>query len=121
MSTFLQDFQTQAASAFTSILKELGEQLTYSNKSNAPVTLWGSPNEQSRALATVAHTSAEETTITFDIPRQTNFPPTNGPAIGDLIVYQTFSFWVQSWDADTIGAVYAVKCKRQQAARVGGM
>lgn len=102
--------------------------IKYTPRGQSEVTLSAEPGQENRELAAVlGEVDEERTARTFTIPKQTNFPHSQGIAIDEQIVYPasetTYVYLIKRWKAhgegtDGIGAVYEVEAVRTKARRL---
>lgn len=103
----------------------LGRQVTYSQKGASPVTLDVVPGGDVLGLSEEIDADHESTERTYTIPRQSSsagtllWPPTNGPNVNDKITDSSVEWFIQDWQADSLGAVWKVRCLRSRLVRLG--
>jgi len=124
------------AAAALATAKALGVQIQYDHRdADDPLTLWAIPTAESQELAAELGLSAERTARSFNIPRQTDWPPDDNPAVGDGVIYADATYRVRRWQDDSLaivgsagfnpmgmeslGAVYKVSCERTRVVRIG--
>lgn len=114
-----------ADSVLNGAAASLGRQVTYSQKGATAVTLDVVPGGDRQVLGFDLEADEEDTERTYTIPRQSNtsgtllWPPTNGPNINDKITDSSVEWFIQDWQADSLGAVWKVRCERDRAVRLG--
>lgn len=116
--SFRSDVRDATAAVSLDLLKELGVQIVYSHRGAAGVTLWAAPDDESKTGGEMLDVDAELTSRVFFIPKQTNFPPTNGVSTEDTVTFESVLYHVRSIERDTVGAGYLLSCERVQARRL---
>jgi hypothetical protein len=115
------DIRDAAAQTALAVCMTFGDTITYSDRGGAAVTLYAAPDDESVADVNILGLEADQTTRRFTVPKQANFPPTNGIRTGAEIKYPTtaaYSYFVVSAEADTLGAAYTVTTTRKHATRL---
>ena len=116
------DIRDAMATLAYNFLKSFGVTLQYTHRNDPAVTVVADIGPEGFTGGTTFDISEAENTRLFFIPIQTSFPPTNGLSIGDKIVHPVgaaYSFFVESYEADPLGAVYVIKATRKQADEFG--
>lgn len=117
---FRQGIRDCAAIAYLETCKLLGEQITFYERGAGGVTLWAMPSGGEVGEVDRLKVRSEQHSTKFNIPRQSNFPPANGPSINSEIVDADGNRWriVPAIDVDSVEAVYKCPCERIKAKAV---
>lgn len=99
----------------------LGDTVTYIDEGTTVTGLTAHPGPESKELAAVLDLPAEKTARKFDIPRQTNFPPTAGIAIRARVTFDSKDYDVERWEDISGGyeALFRLMCSRDQVTSAG--
>ena len=124
--SFRTDLRDAAALVHYELSTEFGVTLTYSSKGGSAVTVYGSPTGLDGKTLDLFNLQNAESRVSFNIARQTNFPPTYGIQMGDAIVWAqdevtsvTYRVEMGS-NPDGIGAVYDVQAVNLHVQKAGG-
>lgn len=108
--------------ALVYLYKRLGKTVSFTNRDDAPVTLYADYKPESTSLHETLKMNAEETERTFYIPRQTGFPPTDGINIGGVIAIGTKEYEIDKIDAaGDESPQFELTCTRKRAVDVGAL
>jgi len=103
-----------AARAALRIAKRAGVQVVFQNVGDAELTLWALIEESSRGAGVENNVDAYDTVIV--IPRQTNFPPTNGILTGSIVTFNDTIYAINNVQSDfediTDAATIRLSCHR---------
>jgi hypothetical protein len=116
------ELRDMSAEVDLEMLQEFGEQVLYSNRGGAAVTLYCLPERDGQARSRIwANTRSKELPRTFRIPKQDNFPPTDGPAIDDTFTdVDGLVYVVREFTFNDLGSVCTFKdCINTQGQQVG--
>lgn len=117
LETNIRDLYAAAHKEMCQFLRGSGV-ITYSHRGGGAVTLTANFGPDSKQLAEELGCDVEDTAKTFYIPRQTNFPPTNGVSISDEIVWNSKTWDVVRYTVDSVGAHFVIDCVYTQARRI---
>lgn len=122
--SFRTDMATGVASMHVSTSKAFGIQIAYLARQDVIPDLWCLPKSGGDATVTVtvAGRIIEERRV-FEIAAQTNFPPTQGLTVDDVITDENgINYRVETWNnSDDIGAVYTFNGLYQKAKQIGAV
>ena len=122
--SFYSDVRDAAGQAAYEILEELGEPVTYSNRGATALNLKAAVGDLAKTFADQIGVEMEMTSTPFCIARTLNasgvqiFPPTNGVAVDDEIVWNGNTYAVESHVSDATGAAFVLQCRRDQDRRI---
>lgn len=123
MNQFRTDVQTNAAQLAKDILSgALGDTATYSDHSEAAVTLVVLPGPENRTMTRLVDVQCEETRRPFWVPKQTSFPPSDagGISLNGVIVYDSITYRINNWtNADSVGGLYRLDCIATRIRQMG--
>ncbi len=115
--------QLAASKAHFVVSRTLGIPITYNSRGTPITGLYALPTK--RGTPTINRltvgTRSADIHWQFEIPVQTNFPPTNGPAVDDLITAEGDVYRVTDWNVDEYGAVYTCTVAITTAEQVGAV
>ncbi len=99
--------QLAVAKAHLAVSRQLGVPLTYTSRGSA-ISVYGLPTKRGTpsVMRQAIGTRSEEIHWQFEIPVQTNFPPTNGLMVDDTITEEGDVYRVVDWNTDEYGAIY---------------
>jgi len=111
----------QTANAFKLLFRALGKSITYIDETGAEATLYADSKPGARVNGEVIGMETEFSSRTFEIPRQTGFPPTNGVHVDHQIVCNGVRYLVRQAqdDSDELLAVHEIIGVRDQATNNG--
>ncbi len=117
---FRADLRRGTARITLEILRVLGTTATYSG-ADRTVTIYCDPGAEQRTYSEVLGAMTDTTSRTFTIPRQTDFPPSNGVAVADEIDFEDNVYTVDEWlDVSAgVGALFEIKATRVQPTVLG--
>ncbi len=116
---FRDDLAANSSAAALAICQALGVLVGYINKASATVNIYVWPDDEYRDGNPELGSGIEEDWRDFNAPTQANFPPALGINIGDRIVWNGITYVMRSFTADTLGAVYVLKCVKARASKAG--
>jgi hypothetical protein len=118
VETYIRD---QAARAQLYVFKSgLGQQGTYRNRSGSNVTVWCDAEAETKTLVEQNGVEIELSTRVVHVPRQTNFPPTDGVAINDEFTLNSIKYYIDDFEKDALEATWKLTVQRQQARTLKG-
>lgn len=105
------------ANGFKQFYRAMGKTISYTHRTDSAVTLYADSRPGDVITGDVLGADTRQTKRTFFIPRQTNFPPTNGIQIGDAIVENSVRYLVEraTDDGDNLTPQFEVVTVRDQA------
>lgn len=116
------DLQNQLSQAAKSIIDALADTVSYQNRAGTLFTgLTAHPDAERHELREYLGTSSTLTMRTFTLPYQTNFPVATGVDVGDLIVFNSISYRVETVSDVSGGyqALWELDCIRVHPETVG--
>lgn len=124
--SFRTDLRDAAALVHYELSTELGVTLTYTAKGGSPVTIYGIPTGVDGTTVDLFNLQNSESRVTFNIAKQTSFPPTYGIQEGDSMTWAqdestSVTYCVlNGYNPDGIGAVYDVVAVNLHVQKAGG-
>lgn len=105
----------RVALAALTVARQLGVALTFTTHAGAAVTVYGFILTGSSETTRHGRGGLNIYTSTFEIPRQTGFPPSGDHGyLGSTVTDAAGYVWpVSNFKGDTVGAVFTLDCERE--------
>jgi hypothetical protein len=125
MNPFRADVRDESAYVALTVCHAEGDRIQYQDRATSPVVdLWAVPGSERFELTASPALQEQHCFRAFTVPRQYGecnevlFPPQYEPSAHAQIYYQDYSWAVENWTVDSVGACYILNTIRHTPRRV---